>query len=68
MTKIPKLRYRMVLGGDYSGFKGFLPYEDEFQKDKGLMICMANTENVKNYSEDIYKRYLEIMKSDEDIR
>ena len=25
----------MVLGGDYSGFKGFLPYEDEFQQDKG---------------------------------
>ena len=58
MTKIQKLRYRMVLGGDYSGFKGFLPYEDEFQQDKGLMICVANTENVKNYSEDIVSNFI----------
>lgn len=58
MTNKKRLRYRLVQGGDYSGFKGFLPWDDEFEQEKALMLCVANTENVKNYSEDIVSNYI----------
>ncbi len=58
LRNIQRLRYRLVLGGDYSGFKGFLPWADEFEQDKALMICVENTENVKNYGPEIVSNFV----------
>ena len=58
LRNIQRLRYRLVLGGDYSGFKGFLPWADEFEQEKALMICVENTENVKNYGPEIVSNFI----------